>query len=222
MGVATVAECTDDLARDAFDVRVNVRSLLWGLSVPGIRPVGKSSARTFHVVHEDMVKRFLKFNLRGNTLLSLGTMILRQGARGVPIGEFLSAQLAEIWCAWREYRSLFAPLDPSTPVSPFEREVRQALNCSCKLRDTTDQSAGHVPRAQCPVCGAMYDSFSLARDVDYTLAPHCAQSMGVSGSILISPTVHTLTDEQVCDTGFTGMWARLTSLSVSSVWGIHR
>ena len=53
----------------------------------------------------------------------------------------------------------------------------------------------------------MYNSFSLARDVDYTLAPHCARSMGVSGSILISPMVHTLTDEQVCDTGFTDMWA---------------
>ena len=177
----------------------------------GLDRVGKSSARTFHVVHEDMVKRFLKFNLRGNTLLLLGMMILRQGACGVPIGEFLSAQLAEIWCAWHEYRSLFAPLDPSTPVSPFEREVQQALSCSYTWCDSTDLSAdlsaNHVPGAQCPVCGAMYNSFSLARDVDYTVAPHCARSIGVSGSILISPMVHTLTDEQVCDTGFTGMWA---------------
>ena len=175
----------------------------------GLDRVGKSSARTFHIVHEDKVKRFLAFNLKGNSLLSLGTMILQQGKRGVPIGEFLSAQLAEIWCAWREYSSLFAPPSPGENCTSFEHDVRQALHCECKppTKLVSPSSLCSLPGGGCPRCGDLCAQFCLARDGDYTLASRCARSMGVHGPILISPDVHKLTDTQVCDNGFTGMWA---------------
>ena len=48
-----------------------------------------------------------------------------------------------------------------------------------------------------PTCGP--------RDVDYMLASHYSRSMHISGYILISPSVHLLTHDQVLDEGFTGI-----------------
>ena len=42
-----------------------------------------------------------------NVFLRVGTVILCQGARGIPIGGLLSAQIAEIWACSKAYIGLF-------------------------------------------------------------------------------------------------------------------
>ena len=79
-------------------------------------------------------------------MLSLGTIILQQGKRGVPVGEFLSNQVAKIGCAWHEYRSLLAPPDPSSPALTFESDVWQALNGSCMTPNGVPLSIPPPPR----------------------------------------------------------------------------
>ena len=79
-------------------------------------------------------------------LLCVGRMILKQGARGVPIGEFWSAQLADTWLAWREYTCLFdAALDSQT-TQVFKHDVQRELQCECSEREEAEASA------TCPTC----------------------------------------------------------------------
>ena len=76
----------------------DVEALLFSISKSGdksLDKVGKSPGHAFRLITEQII-RFLHFNMRGNTLLVSGRILLQQGQRGVPIGEFLSAQLAEI------------------------------------------------------------------------------------------------------------------------------
>ena len=68
--------------------------------------VGKSSAKGFTNINEDQILRFIEFEVFHNTLFCMGRVILEQGSRGVPIGGFTSAQIAEIWCCWKEHCSL--------------------------------------------------------------------------------------------------------------------
>ena len=74
--------------------------------------MGKASARQFHLLTEDEVLRFAEYDLCSNVLLAIGPLILSQGDKGVPIGGFISAQIAEIWAAWRESLSLSSGLVP--------------------------------------------------------------------------------------------------------------
>ena len=73
--------------------------------------VGRSSTHTFRLVIATQVMCFLQFNMHGNTLLVSGRVLNQQGLPGVPIGEFLCAQRAEIWVAWREFTRQFADND---------------------------------------------------------------------------------------------------------------
>ena len=45
---------------------------------------------------------YVLFDTSQCNLFTLGQLIIKQGAKGVPTGGFLSAQLAEIWAIWRE------------------------------------------------------------------------------------------------------------------------
>ena len=79
--------------------------------------------------------------------------------------------------------------------------MQRELHCKCSEREEAQASA------TCPACGAPRVSFALTRDADYTLATDCAQSMYMAGSVLFSPQVHLTTETQVCEQGFTGLWA---------------
>ena len=72
----------------------NMRQLDW---------LGSSSGKSFVVLSPTEVEQFVKFDVTDCNLLVLGGLILKQGRKGVPIGGFLSAQLAELWALWREY-----------------------------------------------------------------------------------------------------------------------
>ena len=55
----------------------------------------------------DEVLRYSDFELFYNTLFVLGPLVMCKGEKGVPIGGFLSAQMSEMWCLWREALYLF-------------------------------------------------------------------------------------------------------------------
>ena len=158
----------------------------------GLDRVGKSSARAFRLVAAKQVMHFLHFNMHGNTLLVSGQVLLEQGQRGVPIGEFLSAQLAEIWAAWREYTRLFANNDETRA---FETQVSQALSEVFTCSAPSPFSDAPTEQALCMKCCTESTHFCLATDSDFPLAPVQAAGMVPHGPILRVGDVHIATME---------------------------
>ena len=68
--------------------------------------IGKSTDRMFLVTTVEMLRRFVTFVPQDNNLFLLNQVVLQQGTSGVPIGGFLSARLAELWCLWKEVLAL--------------------------------------------------------------------------------------------------------------------
>ena len=68
--------------------------------------IGKSTDRMFLVTSIIMLRWFVKYDIRDNNLFLPDQIVLQQGASGVPIGGFLSAQLAELWALWKEVLAL--------------------------------------------------------------------------------------------------------------------
>ena len=69
--------------------------------------VGLASSSDFYGISFDQALRYVLFDISQCNLFTLGQLIIQQGIKGVPIGGFLSAQLAEIWATWREVKYLF-------------------------------------------------------------------------------------------------------------------
>ena len=81
-------------------------TLFFALAKGGLKHLdrlGKASASAYFVLDEEQLLRYVKFDVMYNNLFCLGPLILQQGSNGVPIGGFISAQIAEIWAMWREY-----------------------------------------------------------------------------------------------------------------------
>ena len=89
-----------------FDsMRSGTNTLYCSIANGGLRHVdwmGKSSGRQFTFFTCREVQRFMKFDT-----YSCNLVVLQQGAKGVPIGGFLLAQLAEIWVMRKESTLLF-------------------------------------------------------------------------------------------------------------------
>jgi hypothetical protein len=69
--------------------------------------MGKAPEKTSISVSLTEVLRYVEWDVFSNTLFVVHTLVLNQGAKGVPIGGFISAQLAEAWCMYKEHLSLF-------------------------------------------------------------------------------------------------------------------
>ena len=69
--------------------------------------IGKASSSDFTTMSFEEVRRYVLFDTEFCNLFTIGELIVRQGLKGVPIGGYLSAQLAEIWATWREATFLF-------------------------------------------------------------------------------------------------------------------
>ena len=68
--------------------------------------VGTASSNHFVVVTGRQVKTYVEFELFDNCFFTMGPLIMLQGTTGIPIGGFLSAQLTELWCIWREVTAM--------------------------------------------------------------------------------------------------------------------
>ena len=89
--------------------RLRSAQTFFGLSKDGEKSfdnIGKSTDKMFLVTTIDMLRRFVKYDIRDNNLFLLDQIVLQQGSSGVPIGGFLSAQLAELWALWKEVLTL--------------------------------------------------------------------------------------------------------------------
>ena len=67
---------------------------------------GASSSKSFTILCSTEVEQLVKFDVTESNSLVLGNFIVKQGRKGVPIGGFLLAQLAELWALWREHENL--------------------------------------------------------------------------------------------------------------------
>ena len=63
--------------------------------------LGRGSSTDCSSISEEEVIRYVLFDIEDDIRLVFGRLILRQGGKGVLIGGFRSAQLAEMWCSWR-------------------------------------------------------------------------------------------------------------------------
>ena len=83
------------------------KKLLWfSIHKSGKRSLdrlGKSASEDFFTFESCVVLKYVKWDLYKNTFFCIGPMIMAQGKRGVPIGGFISAQCAELWCIYKEY-----------------------------------------------------------------------------------------------------------------------
>ena len=69
--------------------------------------VGTASYSEFTTISFDEVKRYMVFDTEFCNLFTIGELIIQQGLKGVPIGGYLSAQVAEILAIWRESTFLY-------------------------------------------------------------------------------------------------------------------
>ena len=128
----------------------------------GLDRIGKSSHRQFRILHADHMLRFVDYDLFDNTLFVLHRLILRQGGSGVPIGGFISAQLAELWALWRENRQLQGEVEDR---NLFERAWNDAMHS----QETVFPEVQPPERPVRPsLCG------SVTGPSDFTLSPAAA------------------------------------------------
>ena len=95
-------------------------------------------------VSDEQVSRYVLFDIHEDTLFSFGNLILSQGRNGVPIGGFLSAQLAEIWCSWKEATCLF-----DKERVKAENTIAVSLHSSFPGANVTLSLTGHFGSRAC-------------------------------------------------------------------------
>ena len=103
--------------------------------------IGKSTDNMFLVTTVEMLRRFVTFDIQENNLFLLSQVVLQQGTSGVPIGGFLSAQLAELWRLWKEVLALSG--------GQTSKAAQDAWNVTLH-RDTFTTSSGTIGIAPTP------------------------------------------------------------------------
>uniref|UniRef100_A0A7S1I2K4 Uncharacterized protein n=1 Tax=Eutreptiella gymnastica TaxID=73025 RepID=A0A7S1I2K4_9EUGL len=147
---------------------------------------GKGASSDYLSIRDEQVTRYVLFDIQEDTLFCFGRLILSQGKKGVPIGGFLSAHLAEIWCAWKEELRLFGD-----QKSEVEERVTSSL-----------QNAF-------PGVGV---KLSLLGHTDFTIAPHQGETMQCLGGMLRRPDIHNASKDAIDLGGFGGWWSPMDRL----------
>ena len=149
------------------------------------------------------MEQFVKFDVTKCNLLVLGNLILKQGRKGVRIGGFLSAQLAELWALWREYVNLSGVSCDQT-ATLLNEQVR-----ANPREETTKDLLPPLPF--CP-------SLSLTGDSDFTLGSSESQHMNYMVGMVRSPNMALVTPEVLNNKGFEGWWIPVLSLRCETRW----
>ena len=159
--------------------------------------IGSAASNAFLNVTQDLVTRFVRFDTYDNVLFVAGPVILRQGLRGVPIGGFISAQLAEIWAIWREVTALHGEQVPQT-IQDIHSAIRQPP------RDFVDS-----PK---PADLPLEVRCTFSDNSDFTMAPRNAACMIPSGKIMTAPSCPAMTIDSLREVGCYQWWAPLDSM----------
>ena len=160
----------------------NMRQLDW---------LGASSSKTFTILCSAEVEQFVKFDVTECNLLVLGNLILKQGRKGVPIGGFLSAQLAELWALWREHENLSGySCDQTTTL----------VNEQVKANSPDESTNNLLPPLP------FWPPLFLTGDSDFTLGSSESQHMNYMIGIVRSPNIAQVTPEALNNEGFEGWW----------------
>ena len=172
-------------------------SLYFGMSKADkhLDHLGFALSNAFLNVQQDMVRCFVLFDTCDNLLFVAGPLILRQGLRGVPIGGFISTQLAEIWSIWREVRAL------QGEHSAVQQPPKEFVD-SRKPQDLP-------PEVVC----------SFSPHSDFTMAPQVGATMVPSGGIMAAPTCPLMTIDDLKEVGFYNWWAPVDRLFGSILIG---
>ena len=129
----------------------------------------------------------MKFDIQEDTLFCFGRLIFNQGSRGVPIGGFLSAHLAELWCAWKEEMHLFGFLRTEVEAK-VSAEIQQGF-----------------PQAS-PV------TLTLLGHSDFTISPHQSMNMQCVGNMMRAPGISGIKVSDLDQGGFYGWWSPTDTL----------
>ena len=159
--------------------------------------IGSAASNAFLNVTQDLVTRFVRFDTYDNVLFVAGPVILRQGLRGVPIGGFISAQLAEIWAIWREVTVLHGEQVPQT-IQDIHSAIRQPP------RDFVDS-----PK---PADLPLEVRCTFSHNSDFIMAPRNAACMIPSGKIMTAPSCPAMTIDSLREVGCYQWWAPLDSM----------
>ena len=141
--------------------------------------VGTTSSDHFVVITGQQVKTYVEFELFDNCFFTMGPLIMLQGTAGIPIGGFLSAQLTELWCIWREVTT---------------------MRGDCRVK--TEQGFA----AHCRDHFALPATLHLADPSDFSMSPN-EQGMISEAYIQRSTKVPEVTHDVVIEGGFQG-WYR--------------
>ena len=101
----------------------------------------------------------------------------------MPIGGFLSAQLAEIWATWREVTYLFGD-----SKGIIKTDVNESIEGWGRERGVV----GPLP------------TLTLSGNTDFTLAPLEAQTMSYHGGMMRSRSIAQVTSDDLSTVGFVG------------------
>ena len=153
------AEITLALEWAAKHLKGSRTNLWFSISKGGLRHLGRigiASSNDFYGINFEQVNRYVLFDTSQCNLFTLGELIITQGINGVPIGGFLSAQLAEIWARWGEVTYLFGDSRGVTETSVNE-SIKEWGN---------EQGEGYP-----------LPTLTLPGNKDFTLGPLEAQTM---------------------------------------------
>ena len=121
---------------------------------------------------------------------------MQQGQPGVPIGGFVSAQLAQIRALWREFHALTP--DSDTYIAQL---LTQLLDGS---QPVPPDFVEHPRPSDFPSV-----SISIPHSQDFTLSPFVASSKMFTGNILSSPRCPLINEGELEPQGCHKWWAQL-------------
>ena len=123
----------------------------------------------------------------------------------MPIGGFISAQLAELWALWKEHTQLMG--QPKVRES-FEENWNKAMQAHA--RSMHDFLSPHCARPM-PNHNTCVRGF-ICGPTDFTAAAEHGQSMTVCSRMLRSGFPHLVSWDSLKSNGFHGWWAPVESM----------
>ena len=160
--------------------------------------VGTASSSDFTTISFEEVKRYVLFDSEFCNLFTIAEHIIQQGLKGVPIGGYLSAQLAKIWATWREATFLYGD----------NKHVTETL---VNAPASTWWDAEH-PTQRDTLGPPLYPLLSPSGETDFTMGSLEAFNMQYMEGMMRNRSIGLVNREVLCEGGFDGWWSPVEKL----------